>query len=87
MLSEALRGMKLMALQKRAVSGGIDESAVETAMEQDDPKAALVALIVSHEATAGGGGAGGAAKATLGGADGWKPDASDRGELAFRFGH
>eukprot|EP01045_Picozoa_sp_COSAG04_P000559 COSAG04_NODE_14_length_42641_cov_31.094847_2_plen_624_part_00 len=91
-LSEALRGMKLMALQKRAVNG-IDESAVETAMEQDDPKAALIALIVSHEATPGGRGAGGAAKATLGGADGWKPDASvktaasDRGELAFQFGH
>ena len=38
--------MRLTALQKRAVSEGVSAHAVEGAMDGDDPKAALIALIV-----------------------------------------
>eukprot|EP01045_Picozoa_sp_COSAG04_P012082 COSAG04_NODE_800_length_10199_cov_36.147327_1_plen_2772_part_10 len=45
-LRTELGGMRLMALQKRAVSDGASADAVEDAMEGDDPKASLIALIV-----------------------------------------
>ena len=38
--------MRLTALQKRARSEGVAADAVEDAMDGDDPKAALIALIV-----------------------------------------
>ena len=41
-----LAGMRLMALQKRAVSEGVDANTVDDAMDGDDPKAALISLIV-----------------------------------------
>eukprot|EP01045_Picozoa_sp_COSAG04_P007826 COSAG04_NODE_418_length_14698_cov_5.217412_4_plen_282_part_00 len=48
-----LRGMRLMALQRRAVDEGVDSDKVDDAMESDDPKATLISLLV--EASSGGG--------------------------------
>jgi len=47
-----LRGMRLMALQRRAVDEGVDSNKVDDAMESDDPKATLISLLV--EASSGG---------------------------------
>ena len=44
-----LRGLKLMALQKRALSAGVAGEAVEDALEAADPRSALVGLIVEVE--------------------------------------
>ena len=43
-----LEGMRLAALQARAAAEHIGEDAVDDALEADNPKAALVALIVGH---------------------------------------
>ena len=40
-------GLTLLALQKKTVSAGIGEEALEAAMEASDVKGALVALLVS----------------------------------------
>ena len=49
-LEAELRTLKLGALSKRAtVTEGIDEDAVEAALDDDDdPKAALIALLLAH---------------------------------------
>eukprot|EP01046_Picozoa_sp_COSAG06_P005739 COSAG06_NODE_259_length_18912_cov_53.912614_18_plen_1085_part_00 len=47
-LVQELRALKLTALHKRVVSLGLDADAVEHAMDQPDPSAALVALIVAN---------------------------------------
>ena len=49
-LMTQLREMKLMALQRRVLSAGIADTAVEDAMECADPKSALIALVVEAEA-------------------------------------
>jgi hypothetical protein len=43
-----LQGMKLMVLRKRALSAGVSEIAVEAALEADNPKSALVGLLVGR---------------------------------------
>ena len=49
--------MRLMALHKRAVAVGVDESAVEdaveAAMESGDPKATLIDLILEASSSRG----------------------------------
>ena len=48
-LRDQLNALGLLALQKRAASAGIAEEDVEDAMDGDDPKSALVELIVQLE--------------------------------------
>ena len=48
-----LQGLKLLALSKRALSMGIDAESVEEAMDADDGRSALIALIVSIESSRG----------------------------------
>eukprot|EP01045_Picozoa_sp_COSAG04_P014482 COSAG04_NODE_1088_length_8335_cov_16.006071_2_plen_1430_part_00 len=48
--SSELEAMRLKALQARAAAEGIDEDAVDDALEGDNPKAALVALLLEHAA-------------------------------------
>ena len=45
-LRSELAGMRLKALERRAVSEGLDTDAVEDAMDGDDPKSSLIGLIV-----------------------------------------
>ena len=45
-LRSELEGLRLSAVQKRAVSEGVPPDAVEHAMDGDDPKASLIRLIV-----------------------------------------
>ena len=45
-LRSELATMRLMALHKRALSEGVSADAVEDAMDGDDPKSLLVALIL-----------------------------------------
>ena len=52
-LQTELRGMKLMALHKRAVAEGVPSAATDDAMEADDPKAELIALLVAQLSAAG----------------------------------
>jgi hypothetical protein len=47
-LMQELRALKLTALHKRVVSLGLDADAVEHAMDQPDPSAALVELIIAN---------------------------------------
>ena len=49
-LRAELSGMRLMALQRRAVAEGVDADEVDDAMESADPKASLVALVLRHAA-------------------------------------
>merc|ERR1711969_65785 len=49
-LRAELSGMRLMALQRRAVAEGVDADEVDDAMESGDPKASLVALVLRHAA-------------------------------------
>eukprot|EP01052_Picozoa_sp_SAG31_P060003 SAG31_NODE_19227_length_609_cov_0.625490_1_plen_177_part_10 len=46
-LRSELDGLRLMALQKRAVDAGVDDKDLENAMDTADPKAALIALILA----------------------------------------
>ena len=48
---QELSRMKLLALQKRAASEGVEEALVEEAMESVGPKAALVNLLLERNAT------------------------------------
>jgi hypothetical protein len=48
-LRQELGAMKLMGLQKRALGAGVSEDELEDAMEADEPKAALISLIVLSE--------------------------------------
>ena len=52
-LRSELAGMRLKALERRSVAEGAPLDAVEEAMDADDPKAALVALIVRVVASRG----------------------------------
>ena len=56
-LRSELEPMRLMALHKRAVAEGVDESAVEdaveAAMESGDPKATLIDLILEASSSRG----------------------------------
>jgi len=49
-LEEELRGMKLGALSKRARQAGVTPDALERAQDEDVPQAAVIALVLSHEA-------------------------------------
>ena len=51
-LRAELQGMRVMALHKRALSDGADETAVDGAMDSDDSRAELVALILAQHAGA-----------------------------------
>ena len=46
-LHDELKALKMMALQKRAASAGVSDSDLEDAMEADDSKAALIALVMA----------------------------------------
>ena len=46
-LKEELAGMKTSALNKKARELGVDADAMDDAADEDDPKAALIALIVA----------------------------------------
>jgi hypothetical protein len=48
-----LEQLTVRELRKRAVASGVSEDAVEEARDADDPKVALVALLVSSEPTGG----------------------------------
>ena len=50
---QELRGLRLSALSKRALSMGIPDASVDEAMDADDSKAALVGLIVATESKRG----------------------------------
>ena len=45
-----LRGMRMTALQRRAVDEGLTSDQIDDAMESDDPKAALISLLVDASA-------------------------------------
>ena len=45
-LRAELQGMRVMALHKRALSDGADETAVDGAMDSDDPKEATIELLI-----------------------------------------
>ena len=47
-LHAELSGLRLKALQARAAAEGIDEGAIDDALEADRPKQALVELVVQH---------------------------------------
>merc|ERR1719316_600522 len=47
-----LRTLKLTQLRKRALADGLDEAAVEEAADSDEPKEALIELIVAEAARA-----------------------------------
>eukprot|EP01046_Picozoa_sp_COSAG06_P063131 COSAG06_NODE_14533_length_1149_cov_1.080000_1_plen_242_part_10 len=53
LLVDELRGLRLTALSKRALSMGVDSESVEEAMDADDAKSALIALIVAIESRRG----------------------------------
>eukprot|EP01046_Picozoa_sp_COSAG06_P031745 COSAG06_NODE_3118_length_5830_cov_5.051649_1_plen_307_part_10 len=48
-----LRGLRLMVLSRRALSMGVDNESVEEAMDADDAKSAVIALIVEIESRRG----------------------------------
>ena len=45
-LRAELQGLRVMELFKRATSSGVDTARTEEAMDSDDPKAALIALLL-----------------------------------------
>ena len=52
-LVHELEGLKLLALSRRALSTGVDAESVEEAMDADDGRSALIALIVNIESSRG----------------------------------
>jgi hypothetical protein len=48
-LRSELDGLKLMALQKRAAGAGVSDDDVEDAMETDDPKQAVIDLLLQQQ--------------------------------------
>ena len=52
-LRAELLGMRLMALQRRAAAEDVSDEAVEDAMDGEDPKAALVALVLDTASSRG----------------------------------
>jgi hypothetical protein len=65
-LVEELRGLKLLTLRARALDASIASDIVDDATDSDDPKSALIALLVMHA----GASAGSAATAAAGGGGG-----------------
>jgi hypothetical protein len=55
-MRQELEPMRLMALQKRAETAGIDRDQIEEAMDSGAPKEGLVALLLARCADAGAGG-------------------------------
>ena len=51
-LRQELGGLRLMALQKRAIHAGISDADLETAMDSSDPKASLIKLVLEHHTSA-----------------------------------
>ena len=47
-LREELGGLRLMALHARAVALGINDSALDEAMDSQNPKKAMVALVLAQ---------------------------------------
>ena len=45
-LREELRGLRVLALQKRAAAGGVTDAQLENALGSDEPKEHLIALII-----------------------------------------
>jgi hypothetical protein len=45
-LQEELEGLRLMALHRRAVEGGVNEKSIEDAMDGEAPKPELIELII-----------------------------------------
>ena len=41
--------MKISALEKRAAAAGVTDEEIAEADDADDPKAAMIALVLSHE--------------------------------------
>ena len=56
-MSAKLSAMRVMALHEMALAEGVPASVADDAMDDDDPKAALIGLIVSCADSSGGGGA------------------------------
>eukprot|EP01048_Picozoa_sp_COSAG05_P022491 COSAG05_NODE_4522_length_1480_cov_1.152064_1_plen_419_part_01 len=50
-LRRELEGMRTMALQTRATEIGVDSGQIEDAMDSDNPKCALVSVLMDHEAS------------------------------------
>ena len=51
-LEQELSALKLGQLRRRAVAEGLSEAAVDAALDQADPKAAVLGLVLDHAATA-----------------------------------
>jgi len=49
-LRRELQSMRITALQRRAVAEGVDDEAMENALDQDDSRGALVALLLQNAA-------------------------------------
>ena len=49
-LRQELDSLRVMQLQKRALAAGVEEGAVEDAMDSGQPKAALVELVLTKAA-------------------------------------
>ena len=50
LLRKELNGLKLGAINKRAMAEGVDDDAIEAAMDSDDPRAALIDALVRNSA-------------------------------------
>ena len=50
LLRRELDGLKLGAINKRAIAEGVDDDTIEAAMDSDDPKAALIDALVLNSA-------------------------------------
>eukprot|EP01043_Picozoa_sp_COSAG02_P098984 COSAG02_NODE_35108_length_473_cov_4.262032_1_plen_65_part_10 len=46
-LREELEALRVKALEQRALADGVDADAIEDALDEDNPKAALIELIVA----------------------------------------
>ena len=76
-LRQELELLKPAALQRRALAAGADQDALDDALEEDAPKAALTKIILSLE----GGGGGGGGEADEGGAVEEEAETALRSEL------
>ena len=50
-LQTELQGLRLNALRKRAKAAGVDADDLEDTTESDDPKAAVIQLLLAHAAS------------------------------------
>eukprot|EP01052_Picozoa_sp_SAG31_P018719 SAG31_NODE_1338_length_8731_cov_14.189643_1_plen_1748_part_10 len=51
-LRQELEGLRLKELRKRAIENGLDADELEEAIDADDPKAAVIQLLLAHEQVA-----------------------------------